>query len=127
VNGNFDTGAPAPTGTAWEMIGTTTGSQVLHLPQAIDLGNATGARLTFESSRPRWLRGSGVLVQVSIAGGPWATVQEVPAFAEWTPVDLDLSAFAGQVIRVRFVLESTTSELAQPEIWRVRSLHLVIR
>jgi len=48
-------------------------------------------------------------VQVSGDGGPWATLATYTGFEGWQQVDVDLSAFAGQDIGIRFLLETDYS------------------
>lgn len=112
----------------WELVGAPDGSRTWLSPQPIDLTGATGGRLIFESMRVGGNRAVRALVQVSINGAPWVTLEEVPVLGEWTPIDLDLSPFAGGRIRVRFVLESSeTSSSSRPAVWRIRSFRVIPR
>jgi len=46
-------------------------------------------------------------VQISADGGPWNTVQSFTGYqSSWQQAEIDLSQYAGQLVRVRFVLES---------------------
>ena len=79
----------------------------------IDLTNASTATLSFESAGA-----VRALLQVSVDGTTWGTLDAVPESDDWTRMHVDLSAFAGQVVRVRFL---------SAEVWRIRSVQVVIR
>jgi hypothetical protein len=96
--------------------------------QTIDLRDVTTARLIFDSWKTDTGDGSSRgLVQLSLDGVSWVTLDAVPASAEWTTVQVDLSAFAGEVVRVRFALDIRSIALDRPDVWRVRGLEVVIR
>ena len=64
-------------------------------------------------------------VQVSLDGMEWATLHEVPASEDWTPIDVDLAAFAGELIYLRFVLDASTSvHPASPDVWRIDNVRV---
>jgi hypothetical protein len=91
----------------------------------IDLRGAESARLDFVS-RLDGAAARGV-VQVSLDGATWFALDRVPESDRWTPVDLDLSQFAGEVMRLRFVLEPTDPFAAEPAAWRIAAIRVVIR
>ncbi len=95
---------------------------------AIDLRSAIDATLRFESSvaglSPTSVRG---LVQVSLDGTKWVTVEAVPASDDWSTVHVDLSGFAGELVRIRFVLADTDDPFHRPQGWRIRGLNIAIR
>jgi hypothetical protein len=97
---------------------------VHRLANAIDLTSATSARLTFQS----WLSnrtGSRGEVQVSVDGVHWNPIGLAPASDAWEAVEVDLSAFAGQIIEIRFVLDEATSERnGAPGVWRIADLRV---
>ncbi len=102
-------------------IGTITADRGLVLAEKIDLREVTSATLMFESVLA--VGASRAVVQVSVDGISWITIHDMPASDEWESFQIDLSAFAGQVIRVRFVFESgATVDLARPEVWKIRNL-----
>jgi hypothetical protein len=72
------------------------------LSYQLDLRAARQPHLSFESRRPDG-RASAEL-QVSVDGVSWQTIVEVPATEDWTTIGVDLNAFAGSLIHVRFVL-----------------------
>jgi hypothetical protein len=92
----------------------------------IDLTSSASARLTFQS----WLSstgGSQAEVQVSVDGLHWITAGLVRPSDTWDLVEVDLSGFAGQIIEVRFVLDSTAAvEGAPPDVWRLADPRVVI-
>ena len=99
------------------------GDKALSVDDAIDLREMSAATLKFSS----WLAGTNTnaLVQVSVDGVEWVTVGAAPESDRWTPVDIDLSSFAGEVIRVRFVLQSRTPfDDEGPSRWRIRQLRV---
>jgi hypothetical protein len=87
----------------------------------IDLRNAASASLRFES---RLLaETSTALVQVSMDGHTWQTFAVVPAGSDWLTVDVDVSAFAGQVFYVRFVFDAVTPANGAPaDLWQIRTI-----
>ena len=97
-------------------------SQVLAFADVIDLRDASTATLTFKS----WL----VAPDAFAASRPPATVQvslmasrgspdAVPPSDEWQLVQIDLTAFAGEVIRLRFVLATAPLDAETPMVWRI--------
>jgi hypothetical protein len=114
-------GASGGPGAAWRAEAWTTGRAVLRLLAPIDLTHATAAHLTFQS----WLSAgaSSGAVQASIDGVTWQTVTLVPPSDAWTLVDVDLSAFVGQVVSVRFVYDAIAPPTGvAPEVWRIDQL-----
>jgi len=96
--------------------------------QTIDLREATSAHLIFDSWKTATGAGSSRgLVQVSLDGVGWVTLDAVPASEDWTTVQVDLSAFAGEVVRVRFALDVRSVALDRQDVWRVRGLEVVRR
>lgn len=93
------------------------------LTPPIDLGGMTGARLTFDHAYARYSNSysDGMRVEISSdCGGTWSTLFEAsgsdlatapnstntnwaPNCAQWTSHDIDLGAFVGEVVTVRFV------------------------
>jgi hypothetical protein len=96
--------------------------------QTIDLRDAATASMTFESWRTAAGFGSSHgLVQVSLDDVTWVTLDAVPTSDEWTTVQVDLSAYAGQVVRVRFVLDLRSIAFDRPDFWRIRELRVSVR
>jgi hypothetical protein len=116
-------GTPAQTrgaGPTWQAEATHAGSFVLRW-DAIDLRQAAGGALRFESRLTT--RASTAHVQVSLDGRTWQTLGPVPESPDWQPVDVDLSAFAGQVVYVRFTFDAVApAESAPPDIWQIRNV-----
>jgi hypothetical protein len=48
-------------------------------------------------------------VQVSTDGVTWATLGDLPESSHWTPMAVDLSAYADQVVWMRFVVNGSGS------------------
>ena len=87
----------------------------------IDLrGSTGGARLQFSS----WRSGDSgsASVQVSLDGVSWTTLDLVPPTGEWTAIELNLDAFAGHLVFVRFVHTADVSD--DPAEWRVMNIRL---
>jgi predicted ribosomally synthesized peptide with SipW-like signal peptide len=116
------------TGVGWRAEASTTGRALLVWAQAIDLTAATSARLSFES----WLSssatsGSSGVVQVSVDGVTWRTVATVPRTDGWTQVDIDLGAFAGRLVYVRFVFDAVAPGAGvAPDVWRIDDVSVAI-
>jgi hypothetical protein len=105
----------------WTVVGADTTRSVLTSPAAIDLRGAASGHLRFESL----LRAnrSTASIQVSVDGQNWQNVGVVPASGDWLTVDLDLTAFAGQVVWVRFVFDSVVPDPgADPDTWQIRNV-----
>jgi hypothetical protein len=107
---------------AWIAQAEETGTETLSWMEPIDLRDATGAWLEFRS----WLTAlsAAASVEVSVGGGPWQPVAVVPATEDWVHVTVDLSGFAGELVYVRFVLESWAGILPgrAPDTWRVEGV-----
>jgi hypothetical protein len=63
-------------------------------------------------------RGATGEVQVSVDGVTWESIATVTPTDGWTTVDVDLSAFAGRQIYVRFVFEPESGT----DVWRIEDL-----
>jgi hypothetical protein len=90
----------------------------LRWAQPLDLSAATRATLRVAS----WLssRGSTADIQVSADGVTWHTVSTPPVTDTWTWVEIDLSAFAGQILFVRFVFDGIGPPAGvMPDHWRI--------
>ena len=89
----------------------------------IDLSTVSSATLSFRS----WYRTEDTgtswdrkLVQVSLDGTNWTQVLQVSGAAEqWTTQTVDLAAFAGRPIRVRFLFDTIDAIANQFEGWYV--------
>ena len=74
-----------------------------------------GAVLRLQS----WLSGwapSVAVVQASLDGVDWQTIRQVTASDGWVPVEVDLSAYGGTPVFVRFAFRASEAE---PLPWRV--------
>jgi hypothetical protein len=92
---------------------------------SIDLTHATSAHLQFQSLLSS--RGVTGAVEVSVDGTTWQGVATVPSTGGWTTVDVDLSAFAGQIVYLRFVLDPAAPETGvQPGSWQLDDVRVVI-
>jgi uncharacterized delta-60 repeat protein len=90
----------------------------------IDLTWETDARLLVAS----WLRStaSRATIQISADGGlTWDTIHTVGASDSWTKIEIDLSAYAGSMIHVRFVFEGVApADDADPDMWRLGNIEI---
>jgi hypothetical protein len=112
-----------------DLLAPASGAQAVTLAGAIDLSDASVASLAFDSVFVGAEASSArAAVQVSLDGRTWLTAAEVPAIAEWTPMAVDLSAYAGRVIRVRFVVAGAAGlAFDRPARWRIREVSITIR
>jgi hypothetical protein len=111
-------------GLAWHAVATSS-PVVWEIDDPFDLSASREAVLTARS----WLtaRESTASVQVSLDGGvQWLQLIEVPTSATWTPIALDLSAYAGRLVHVRFVLDPAEPADADAGSWRVDDVHIVV-
>ena len=106
-----------------------TSSQAIDVAKAwmplgsIDLTSVADASLHLES----WLEAiaSQATVQVSADGVTWETVGVIDPSDSWTSVIIDLRAYAGSTIRIRFVFEGPASgEADMTDVWRVRRVRI---
>jgi hypothetical protein len=112
--------APA-SGDGFDLVAAPAGASVGWQTRTIDLRGVSAVSLSFESwrgaSRAR------AMVEASRDGVTWVALQEVPAFEHWTTIEIDLRAFAGEVIQVRFVLDA--GDAAVGEVWRTRHVRVL--
>ena len=117
--GRTASGSAGAGGATWEAVAIGTGSSVWDPEGPVDLTAATAARLTFAS----WLssRGSTATVEVSLdGGGTWVPVAEVAGSETWVPIEVDLGAYVGQVLDVRFVFDAIApADQADPDTRRI--------
>ena len=108
-DGGLDAGG-ARGGQAW-MMSSTRQPKRLTWQSALDLTTAAAPLLTFQSQ----FAGAGVAsVLVSTDGGAtWQTAAVVPNSADWTPVSVDLSAYAGSTIRLAFDWQGSAGDRGQ--------------
>ena len=88
-------------GSGWRLTSTDSGMAVLHWNKWLNLTDILAAQLTFLSMLTG-TNGMGI-VQVSTDGNGWSTVALVPMATSLTTVTVDLSAFLGRSVQVRFV------------------------
>ena len=110
----------------WTTGADASGSRELRLRRPVDLRGATTARLAFASSLATPT--GEAEVQVSLDGDTWVTVARVaPALSGvegWADVEVDLSAFAGHTVQVRFVYLPADG---QASVWRVGNVRVTRR
>ena len=111
---------------AWHAEATETGAQAFLWSAPIDLRDATASVLRFDS---RLADGaSEAFVEVTSDGVHWTRVASIPPTDEWTGVSVDLSAFAGDVIYVRFVYAGVAPVGGEPvETWAIRGIVIETR
>ncbi len=93
------------------------GAQVLMLRAPIDLREASGAALRFDSMRSDGA--SEAFVEVTRDGRTWIRVAAVPPSEDWTTVLVDLSEFLGDVIYVRFTYDGVAVDGRSPDTWSI--------
>jgi hypothetical protein len=84
---------------------------------ALDLTNASNAIVGFQSRLPHG-RGPAE-VQVSLDGTTWVTVAIIPESEDWVPIWIDLGAWTGRRVHLRFTLENQIGP-----VWEIRGLVL---
>src|SRR5204863_5820210 len=73
--------------------------ETLTLNVPVNLGSAAAPTLSFQS---RLVSASSAEVRVSLDGVTWQTVAIVAPSADWAPMQVSLSAYAGQTLRLQF-------------------------
>jgi hypothetical protein len=104
-------------GLGWAAVASEAGRELLSWSRPVDLGNMPAAWLRFYSRLVS--DASTATVEISDDGLTWRTLAAVPPTATWALVDVDLSAFAGRVVYLRFVLETAAppEPTAPPDVW----------
>jgi hypothetical protein len=122
-----DTFVPALTedgrNAGWTVVATATEPHVLTGLRHIDLRAATTARLRFWS---RLASGApAARVEVRIDGGHWLTLGNVPPSPEWALVDVDLRAYLGAIVEVRFLFDGIEPmRFGAPDVWWLSDVQL---
>lgn len=114
--------APSANGAVWETLANATGGAALSWGNAIDLRDATTARLTFMSrlSAPRQ-----AFVEVRVNGFEWLPVALVSTSPAWLSLDVDLTPYVGSLIEVRFVLVAQDRLEGSPAgVWSLEDLRV---
>ena len=95
---------PSAAGAGTFSAGGVAGGTLTVWQDVVDLTQASGARLLFESQ----LRASRsrALVEVSVDGVEWQTLASVPSSDDWQTLAVDLGALAGQIVHVRIVFDA---------------------
>jgi hypothetical protein len=127
---NIDSGGFLPaTGAGgdgtWRTEAVATGRHMLQWADAFDLTATPDARLRFDS----WLvsQRSTAEVQVSVDGVTWTRLTTIPTTAGWTSLHIDLSAFAGQHVYIRFVFDAVAPEPGlQADVWIINSIRVAL-
>jgi hypothetical protein len=94
----------------------------LRLRRPLDLRGTATARLAFASSLAT--PAGEPEVQVSLDGEAWTTVARVPPGETWTDIEVDLSAYAGHTLHVRFVYVRGDGDI---QAWRVGNVRVIGR
>ena len=100
-------GRMGDSGLGWTVDAASEGPSLLTWLQPIDLSQAATPRLVFSSRLA--LSASQALVQLRGSRGDWQPLALVAASADWAETVVDLRAYAGQVIQIRFAWLATTS------------------
>ncbi len=95
----------AVSGLGWG-VDASTPSAALTWNQPLDLSLTQAPHLAFSSRGT--VDGASAAVQILGSSGVWETVAVVTTSADWQVIDIDLTAYRGGTIQVRFVWEATT-------------------
>jgi len=95
----------AVSGLGWG-VDASTPSAALTWNQPLDLSLTQAPHLAFSSRGT--VDGASAAVQILGSSGLWETVAVVTTSADWQVIDIDLTAYRGGTIQVRFVWEATT-------------------
>jgi hypothetical protein len=88
------------------------------LETMIDLRSGIDARLRLDSFLAGDTDAFGEL-QASVDGVTWITLGVVRASESWETLDIDLSPFAGQTIRLRFIVTGSRAGREPQAVWRI--------
>ncbi len=113
-------GAFGGAGLGWH-VETVHVAETLRWTQSLDLRSIPAGQrveMTFAS----WLvsaQGSTADVHVSLNGTQWLTATTVAPSTAWTPVMVDLSAYAGQILDIQFVWQcvAPSTEIESADHW----------
>jgi len=105
-------------GLGWEVDANTPNATLLWR-QPLDLSLTELPRVAFYSLG--MMDGASGMVQILGSSGLWETVAVVITSSEWQVVDIDLSAYLGSVIQIRFVWDATTIDptLGASTFWHI--------
>jgi hypothetical protein len=93
--------------------------------ETLDLRMASAAMLSFESSLSM-AGASSAEIQVSEDGITWQTLAQVPASDDWITLNVDLSAWAGRVVQVRFAFDARAPlRGGRPDTWLIGDVRVV--
>ncbi len=111
-------------GHEWRAVASASGHPVLQRSTPLDLTTATSASLAFRS----WLSASASWGEVQVRGkdGEWTTVLVIYGSDAWSPIAIDLSAYLGEVVDVRFVFRPAGGE-GVSENWQVGAIQVEIK
>jgi hypothetical protein len=117
----------APAVGGWEATATESGVAIHALDDPIDLTSASAAQLSF-ASRLSSAGGSQAAVQVSVDDGrTWTTIETMPPTDDWTHVVVDLDAFLGEMVGVRFVFDEVAPASGfAPDTWSIDQWEVVV-
>jgi hypothetical protein len=93
--------------------------------ETLDLRSSSTAVLSFESSLS--MDGaSSAEIQVSEDGTTWQTLVQVPASDDWITLNVDLGAWAGRVVQVRFAFDAKAPRRGgRPDTWLIGDVRVV--
>ena len=112
----IDTALPS----RWVADATSARPRTLTRLEALVIAEAPTTPALTVRSRLRAAGGSAARVEVSTDGRAWESAQRVGASDDWVTVDVDLSAYAGQAVFVRFVLDGAgPADDAAPDVWEI--------
>jgi hypothetical protein len=113
-------------GPVWQAVVTEAGAQAFLVATPYDLREAAAPVLRFDSRLSDGA--SDAFVEVTRDGVNWMRVSAVPPSDDWTSVTVDLSAFAGDVIYVRYVYSGVEPVGGRAiESWAIRAIHIDLR
>jgi hypothetical protein len=110
-------------GVAWQAVASEAGPQAFLLPSPIDLRESIAPVLQFESQLSDGE--SEAFVEVTRDGVNWIRVARIPSSDEWSTIAVDLAAFSGDVVYVRFVYAGAEPVGgAHIDAWAIRAIHI---
>ncbi len=110
----------------WQAVVDEAGTQAFLWTRPIDLREAEAAVLRFESLLSNGE--SEAFVEVTRDGVNWMRVAEIPPTSDWSAMTVDLAAFSGDVVYVRFVYAGVEPVGGVPvETWSIRAIHVGAR
>ena len=108
---------------AWQAVASDAGPQAFLMAAPIDLRESIAPVLQFESQLTDGE--ADAFVEVTRDGVNWIRVARIPSSDEWSTIAVDLAAFSGDVIYLRFVYDGAEPVGGGPNgTWAIRGIHI---